>query len=67
MVIQSLLETVQCDDGDVRYIMAGETSGPLEVCVSKRWAAVCYYGWSDVDATIACRQLGYDGGKSVNL
>ena len=43
--------------------MTGETSGPLEVCVSKRWATVCGYGWSDVDAAVACRQLGYDSGE----
>ena len=53
---------MQCDDGDVR-ILTGIPSGPLEVCVNKRWATLCSNGWSDVDASVACRQLGYDSGK----
>ena len=56
---------MQCDDGDIQLLM-GETSGPVEVCVNKRWATVCYDGWSDVDAAVACRQLGYDSGKNVH-
>ena len=59
-----LLETVQCDDGDIR-LLTGEIMGPLEVCVSKRWATVCSYGWSNVDAIVACREMGFDSGKSV--
>ena len=53
---------MQCNDGDIR-LLTGETRGPLEVCVSKRWATLCPNGWSDVDAAVACRQLGYDSGK----
>ena len=53
---------MQCDDGDIR-LWTGEIRGPLEVCVSKRWATVHRKEWSDVDATVACRQLGYDSGK----
>ena len=51
-----------CNDGDIR-LLRGEISGPLEVCVSKRWATMCSSGWSNVDAAVACRQLGYDSGK----
>ena len=53
---------MQCDDGDVR-LLVGEINGPVEVCVNKRWATLCSHGWSDVDATVACRQLGYVSGK----
>ena len=45
----------------------GETSGPVEVCVNKRWATLCYDGWSDVDATVACRQLGYTSGEGHRI
>ena len=55
---------MQCDDGDVR-VLTGEASGPIEVCFNKTWAKVCFDEWSDVDATVACRQLGYDSGKII--
>ena len=57
---------MQCDDGDIR-LLTGEITGPLDVCVSKRWATVCSDGWSSIDATVACRQLGYAGGKRVKF
>ena len=56
---------MQCDDGDVR-LLTGVMNGPLEVCVSKRWASVCFEGGSDVDAAVACRQLGYASGE-INI
>ena len=57
---------MQCDNGDIR-LLVGEISGPVEVCVNKRWAAVCITGWSHVDAAVACRQLGYDSGKRYRI
>ena len=65
-VVQPSLETVECDDGDVRLV-TGDTRGQVEVCVNKRWLTVChnYEGWSDADATVVCRQLGYASGKNV--
>ena len=67
-VVQPSLETVQCDDGDIRIFM-GETGGPLEVCVDKRWARVCNGRQARVDTTaaVACRQLGYDSGKMYRM
>ena len=59
---QPSLETVQCADGDIQ-LLPGESSGQLDVCVSKRWAAVCFSEWTHSGAAVACRQLGYDGGK----
>ena len=59
---------MHCDDGDINVqLLVGEISGPVEVCVNKRWATVCPHGWSDVDAAVACRQLGYDSGKSYGI
>ena len=56
--------SVQCNNGDIRTF-TGEKGGPLEVCVSKRWATVCSNRRTNIDAAIhvACRQLGYDDGK----
>ena len=46
-------------DGDA-YIMAGR----LLVCVNNKWATVCQRGWDDVDARVACRELGLDYASS---
>ena len=64
-----LVATAQeCGDDDIR--MTNQTvsmdrnvyyiAGGLQICVNSSWATVCQHRWDDVDATIACRQLGLD-------
>ena len=46
--------------GDVR--ITGSNSfrfGRLEVCNQNVWGQICDTQWDDLDAQVACRQLGY--------
>lgn len=49
-----------CNNGDVR--LSGGSSllvGRVEVCVNRTWGTVCGDLWSDVHASVVCRQLGH--------
>ena len=37
-----------------------ENGGQVEFCSSGRWSLVCRDYWDINDATVACRQLGYN-------
>ena len=28
------------------------------MCINNQWSAICNQGWSELDAIVACRQLG---------
>lgn len=58
-----------CNDSDVKLVQFGEyqseNEGRAEFCESGRWGLVCYQTlsgdfWNNNDATVFCRQLGYD-------
>jgi hypothetical protein len=50
-----------CTDGDVQ--LAGDTRydsfGRVEVCVDGVWGKVCNEQWTNEDASVLCRQLGF--------
>ena len=52
--------TVRLVDGESHNI------GRVEVCdIARRRRQVCQIGWSDQDATVVCRNLGFNDGQGM--
>ena len=55
------------EPGDIRLVNRSSVTtelgyGRVEVCSENRvWGTVCDEGWDEVDASVVCRQLGYNG------
>lgn len=49
-----------CINGDLR-LMDGKTKteGRVELCLEGQWGLVCDTQWSQSDANVVCRQLGF--------
>ena len=45
-----------CVTGSVRL-----DDGILQICNSSVWKTVCSEDWGNLDAAVACKQLGFDG------
>ena len=52
----------ECAFGDIRLEdgLISEGFGRVEVCFNGEWGVVCNHEFEDVDAAVACRQLGFD-------
>ena len=51
-----------CTDGDVRLVNGSNPlEGRVEICYNRAWGTICNNDrFSTPDATVVCRQLGYD-------
>ena len=44
----------------VNYYIDGELAlGRIELCLQGKWSPICQDDWSDIDASVACYQLGF--------
>ena len=57
----NVYSTGDCVHGSVRLVNGGNASeGTLELCLYTQWGSVSYWEFSDNDAKVICRMLGYD-------
>ena len=62
LTILTVTAQVCSEEGAVRLVDGPtEKEGRVEICVNRRWGSACgSRSWSDINARITCRQLGYD-------
>ena len=60
IVVLEFSTFVGCTEGEIRLLEGGNLrEGRVEICKNNGWGTVCHSGWTNVDARVVCRQLGY--------
>lgn len=60
MYVTNALYIGNCTDGSVKLVGGNDTmSGRVEVCHNSIWGTVCGDGFTDIEPTVICNQLGH--------
>ena len=51
---------VDCEDSDVKLTGgSSEAEGTVQICFDNQWGLISESGWSQKDAQVVCRELGF--------
>ena len=55
-------------EGDIRLVNgSNKFEGRVEYCNDSEWKSICFYGFFEQEAAVACRQLGFSGNLNRKL
>ncbi|KAJ8321244.1 hypothetical protein KUTeg_001204 [Tegillarca granosa] len=63
----STIPSEEARDFDIKLVGQNEFEGWIEVYLDGVWGKICGEGWSDTDASVACKKFGFRYGRGSTL